>query len=339
MDYRIKENRREAFIRWYAWSLKYNDCDPAVWLTNYLNKRFEHNSEQKIWFCWLYSNTYQLPTSWVLLNEFPDFELATYDRLNSWNTENYLKLRYQTDTKWNKGHLPVMFNSYKEFISDSTQKQAIESCYGQNEKENFKNLWEIVNSKFYKFGRYSTWFYLQHLKSTANIKIEPTSLMLNDYSGSRSHRNGLLLALGRDSECDTKLSKEQYDYLEHEASSILEEMLGRFPELKSDLDFFTMETCLCSFKKIFREKRGRYLGYYLDRQAEEICLAENDGWIGIDWNVLWQARSECLTSFLDKRTGIDKFKFSNFINTGKLQYLELMFSDEEVQLVGIDAFF
>ena len=31
MDYRLKENRREAFIRWYAWSLKYDDCDPAVW--------------------------------------------------------------------------------------------------------------------------------------------------------------------------------------------------------------------------------------------------------------------------------------------------------------------
>ena len=85
MDYRKPENNREAFIRWYAWSLKYDDCDPAVWCTNYLNKRYEHNDEQRLWLAWLYGNTYQLPTAWVLMNEFPDYELATVDRITQWN--------------------------------------------------------------------------------------------------------------------------------------------------------------------------------------------------------------------------------------------------------------
>ncbi len=80
-DYRLEQNRKEAFIRWYAWSLKYDDCDPAVWATNYLNNRYEHNDEQKLWLCWLYGNTYYLPTAWVLMNEFPDYELATVDRM------------------------------------------------------------------------------------------------------------------------------------------------------------------------------------------------------------------------------------------------------------------
>ena len=90
MDYRLKENRREAFIRWYAWSLKHNDCDPAVWATNYLHNRYEHNDEERIWLAWLYGNTYQLPTAWVLKNEFPDFELATVDRITQWNTAEKL---------------------------------------------------------------------------------------------------------------------------------------------------------------------------------------------------------------------------------------------------------
>ena len=109
LDYRLEQNRREAFIRWFAWSLKYDDCDPAVCATNYLNKRYEHNDEQKLWLCWLYGNTYYLPTAWILMNEFPDFELATVDRITQWNTANYKRLRYQTDTKWNKGHLPAIF--------------------------------------------------------------------------------------------------------------------------------------------------------------------------------------------------------------------------------------
>jgi hypothetical protein len=338
MDYRLEQNRKEAFIRWYAWSLKYDDCDPAVWCTNYLHDRYEHNDEEKIWFAWLYGNTYQLPTAWVLKNEFPDYELATVDRITQWNTANYKRLRYQTDTKWNKGHLPVMFASYQSFIGNQTQRTKLESYYGDNEEANFDALWESVKSSLHKFGRYSTWFYLQHLKHTAGILINPTSLMLDDYDGSRSHRNGLLYALGQEDSVDRKLTASEYANLESQAKEILTETKTRFPELASSIDYFTMETCLCSFKKIFREKHGRYLGYYLDRQAEEIKQAESDGWYGIDWNVLWQARNETIDLRLDQDRGINKDKFSSFLNSGKLENLEWMFNDEEPALIGLENF-
>ena len=338
MDYRLKENRREAFIRWYAWSLKYDDCDPAVWMTNYVNKRYEHNDEQKLWLCWLYGNTYYHPTAWVLMNEFPDFELATVDRMTVWTTTNYKRLRYQTDTKWNKGHLPVMFESYQKFIGNRTQRETLESFYVGNAKENFDALWDVLKGSLHKFGRYSTWFYLQHLKHTAGVVVEPSSLMLDDYDGSRSHRNGLLLAAGMDDDYDRKLTGKEYGDLEAFGDGIRLEMLDRFPELSSQIDFFTMETCLCSFKKIFREKHGRYLGYYLDRQAEEIKQCESDGWYGIDWEVLWQARNETIDLRLDTKRGIDKDKFASFLRSGKLQNLEWMFEDEKPTQVGLEMF-
>ena len=338
MDYRLPENNREAFIRWYAWSLKYDDCDPAVWCTNYLHNRYEHNDEERIWLAWLYGNTYQLPTAWVLKNEFPDFELATVDRITQWNTANYKRLRYQTDTKWNKGHLPAMFESYQKFIGSGTQRQKLESYYGDNEKANFDNLWKGIKSSLHKFGRYSTWFYIQHLKHTANILVDPTSLMLDDYDGSRSHRNGLLCAIGKQDDMDRKLTAVEYANLESQANEILTETKERFPELASSIDYFTMETCLCSFKKIFREHHGRYLGYYLDRQAEEITQAETDGWYGIDWDVLWQSREETIDLRLDHRHGINKDKFSGFLNSGKIQNLEWMFNDEEPILNGLEMF-
>ena len=338
MDYREKQNRREAFIRWYAWSLQNNDCDPAVWATNYINKRYEHNDEQKLWLCWLYGNTYYLPTAWVLMNEFPDYELATVDRMEQWNSANYKRLRYQTDTKWNKGHLPAMFASYQKLIGKKTQRETLESVCVGDEKENFDALWNLLKNNLHKFGRYSTWFYLQHLKHTAGIRVNPTSLMLDDYDGSRSHRNGLLLALGKDDDYDRKLTGGEYVVLESEASSILREMEQRFPRLKNQIDYFTMETCLCSFKKIFREHHGRYLGYYLDRQAEEIMQCEKDGWYGIEWEVLWDARRETIDPNLDTKRGIDKEKFSSFIRSGKMEKLEWMFKDEQPVLVGLEAF-
>ena len=338
MDYRLKENRREAFIRWYAWSLQYKDCDPAVWATNYLNDRYEHNDEQRLWLCWLYGNTYYLPTAWVLMNEFPDFELATVDRMEQWNTANYKRLRYQTDTKWNKGHLPSMFASYQKFIGEESQREKIESYYGDNESINFNNLWEGVKSSLHKFGRYSTWFYLQHLKHTAGVEIDPTSLMLNDYSGSRSHRNGLLYVLGMEDNIDQKLTANQYANLESESTSILEEMNSRYPSLSGQIDFFTMETALCAYKKIFRDHHGRYLGYYLDRQSEEIKKVESDGWYGIEWEVLWQAREETLDTRLATKNNIAKEKFTYFVNSGRIEHMDWMFNDEKPIQIGLEAF-
>lgn len=338
MDYRLTENRREAFIRWFAWSLEYKDCDPAVWLANYVNDRYEHNDEQKLWFAWLYGNTYYLPTSWVLMNEFPDFELATVDRMEKWNSENFKRLRYQTDTKWNKGHLADMFASYQRFIGNNTQRSKLESYYGSTETETFDNLWTAVKGELHKFGRYSTWFYLQQLVHTCGVPAEPTSLMLDDYSGSRSHRNGLLLALGRDDDYDRKLEHRDYEQLEGQALEIIQEVRRRFPHLAHEADFFTMETCLCSFKKIFRVKHGRYLGYYLDRAADEIKQVESDGWYGIDWDVMWQAREETLDPRLDYKLGIDKEKFASFLSTGSLERLEWMFEDETKPLTGLELF-
>jgi hypothetical protein len=334
----LTNTSRELFINWYAWSVVYKDCDPSVWLTNYLNERYEHNDEEKIWLCWLYGNTYYLPTSWVLKNEFPDYDLATVDRITKWNNENYKRLRYQTDTKYNKGHLPSMFESYQKFIGHRNQREVLESYYGDNEKQNFDNLWKVVKDEYHKFGRYTTWFYLQHLKHTADIKIEPTSLMLSDYGGSKSHRNGLCYALDKTDWINQNLTAKEYAWMESQAESILVELRSKFPAHANQFDAFTMETCLCSFKKIFRSHSSRYLGYYLDRQAEEIKTVAADGWYGIDWNVLWQARNESIDSNLDTRYGIIKDKFGEYLTTGTLSRMNWLF-DEEPVAVGLEGFF
>ena len=106
--------------------------------------------------------------------------------------------------------------------------------------------------------------------------------------------------------------------------------------MRNQIDFFTMETCLCSFKKIFREHHGRYLGYYLDRQSEEIEQAEKDGWDGIDWTVLWQARNETLDERLAHRSKIDKEKFTFYTRTGRIDRLNWMFDDEQ-EKIGLEA--
>jgi hypothetical protein len=120
---------------------------------------------------------------------------------------------------------------------------------------------------------------------------------------------------------DKKLSQSEIDFLEGQAKEILEEVKLRYPHVADKADFFAMETCLCSFKKLFRVREGRYLGYYLDRQAEEIKKVEQDDWFGIDWQPMWDARNETLKKrYLTNK--IEKSKMSLFLETGKFDPTE-----------------
>lgn len=313
IDYRLKENRKKAFTIWYHWSLKYKDCDPPIWMLNYLFKRFEHNLEQKYWIAWIYGTTYHLPTAWIIWNEFPDFELVDYDRLDKWNNENYKRLRYQTDTKYNKGYLPKQFQSYKAWIEhDNISGTQREKFNKFKNAKSFDYLWNSIIKNLYKFGRYSTWFYMQTLKQCVSVALEPQNLKLEDYSGSRSHRNGLCLALGKDEWVNQKLNKDCLAFLNNEA----EDIQFLIKSKKQPTDYYNLETSLCSYKKIFRKTNGRYLGYYLDRQAEEIKKVEQDGWNGIDWEVFWDGRKELLQKDLYMSQDINKGLYPQFLDTG-----------------------
>lgn len=323
-DYRLQENRKEAFVEWMRWSIVNDDCDPSLFMTNYLFDRYEHNQEQKLWICWLYGTTYYFPTTWVIWNEFPDFELVGHDRINDWNSKNYSRLRYQTDTKYNKGHLAAQFESYRDWVhshnKEGSQRAIIRSLYGDNEVQTYQNLTKEFTNKLHKFGRYTTWFYLQTLKHCAGVPLDAPDLLLNDYSGSRSHRNGLLYAIGREDMVDQKLQAREYEWLEHQAAELLTRVKEALPEhLRHKADFFAMETCLCSFKKIFRIKRGRYLGYYLDRQAEEIRRVEQDGWNGIYWKPLWDARNETIEDKTLLGGVIEDSRMSQFLDIGSIE--------------------
>ena len=324
---------KEDFINWFGWSLELEDCDPALYMTNYFFDRFEYNIEQKLWLVWLYGTTYHFPTAYIIWNEFPDMELVGVDRLEKWNNENYSRLRYQTDTKWNKGHLPAMFKSYKEWVGERSQREAFAEHITDDPVETFYNLWEVVNG-WHKFGRYSSWFYLQSLKQCAGINLDVDSLWLHDVSGSRSHRNGLCYAVNKPELVDQKLSETDLDFLNKEAAEILAEVKNRFPDVAHKADYFAMETCLCSYKKLYRKRDGRYLGYYLDRQAEEIQKCEKDNWIGINWTPMWQAREEtCRKEYLTN--SINKGKMEIYLDSGVIDHMKT-FTDSKI---GLEEFF
>jgi hypothetical protein len=329
-DYRVQDYsiRMEYFEKYFYWSLKTYDCDPPLFLMNYVNNRMELNIEQRFWLAWLYGNNYQLATSWVIMNEFPDFENVDLDRLTESNNDNYKRLRYQSDQKWQKGHLPKMFESYRENIyklGNNQQEAFSKICSSVYPAENFNKLYKYISDNSFKFGRYSSWFYIQTLKETCGINVESNDLLLSD-NNTHAQRDGLCYAAALDEFVGDKTlykDKSVIKTLDEISVSIIDNIKSKYPEVK--VDMFLLETALCAFKKTFRKTRGRYLGYYLDRQLEDIKEVENDGWEGIDWQLMWQGRDEILDIRTNRLCGVNKEDMEFFLNTGQIKFIDYVY--------------
>jgi hypothetical protein len=135
------------------------------------------------------------------------------------------------------------------------------------------------------------------LKQVAGYDIDPDVLFLGE-SNAESITHGMCKVIGWDDKTfkkrwktpEGKKRKEVYKFNSKE-KKLMENIASNLVlELKTDK--FNLETVLCAYKKLFRERDSRYIGYYLDRQAQDINKVSSMGWDGIPWYLLDQARIE-----------------------------------------------
>lgn len=293
-------------------SIKANDVDPAISYMNYMVDRMELNDEQVLWMCFLYAVTYQLPSAYLIWNEYPDLELAGIPRLKKWWDENQRRIPFQTDKLKQRKNFVDTVASYQKLVGKSQKSYFDNLLYSSSPQENFDKLWSPFKNIAY-FGRFSIWNWCQALKHVAGYNIEPTILMLGE-SDSISFTDGLAYAFGMPEKVTQKVvsssGKKQKIYYKwsaeekadmESACSILKSSLG--------LDNFQLETLACAFKKIWRENDSRYVGYYNDRIADDI-RATSQHWDGVDWDLLWDARVACVPEkYLHNNQGVDKTRF------------------------------
>lgn len=292
-------------------SIAAKDVDPAIHYMNYIVDRMELNDEQVLWLCFLYAVTYQLPTAWVIWNEYPDLELVDISRLDKWWThETQHRLPFQQDKIKQRKDFVKTVESYQKIV-DGSQKIYFDSLLSSdNPQSNFDRMWSPLKTISY-FGRFSTWNWCQALKHVAGYDVEPTKLMLGE-SDAVSFTDGLAYAFGYTDRVTRKevnpvTGKKRKVYykwsndekLEMEkACSILKNLL--------DIDNFQLETLACAFKKIWRNNDSRYVGYYNDRMADDIRNTAQYGWDGIDWDLLWDARDACIPKkYIHENVGVN----------------------------------
>lgn len=291
-----RKNTREAFKQYSVAAITSWEIDPNYVLLNYIFRRYEMSKSQEYWICWLYGVFYHPATLFWFLQEFPEYEKVDLGRLEKWHAQHWKELRYNTDRKYEKGHLVEMFVSYRNMIG-SQKPWAQEEFFNKLLKHNdpvrdFHEVFNALCKGLLRFGRYATYIYTEALARSMGMPIQADTIFLKE---ARSPRAGLCYAVGREEWSKGPLTKDQWEELNDELENIMWEIKGEYPDVP--VDYWLIESCLCAFKGFFRPTKGRYIPYYLDRQADEILQLENGEPVatqGVDWKVLWQFRRECL---------------------------------------------
>lgn len=291
--------------------IKACDVDPAIAYMNYMIDRMEMNDEQVLWLCFLYAVTYQLPSAYLIWNEYPDLELAGIQRLEKWWETAQYKIPFQTDKMKQRKDFVKTVASYQQLVGKSQKSYFDDLLDSDSPQENFDRLWSPLKTISY-FGRFSVWNWTQALKHVAGYNIEPTRLMLGE-SDSISFTDGLAYAFGMPDKVTQKVviaNKKRKIYYKWSAEE-KEDMETACAVLKKSfgLDNFQLETLACAYKKIWRSNDSRYIGYYNDRIADDI-RDTSQYWDGVDWQLIWDAREECVPEkYIHDNQGVDKNKF------------------------------
>lgn len=347
LDLRLPEYRRDVFKKFYRFMLKYRCLPGMVYVAfPYIIEKYNLDKEQQLWLAFLNGNTQNIITSFILFEKFPDIHNIDLTELKKFFDENWDKLSWDTDRKYQKAKfLKSVENYIRLFSQHGTQEKMFSNiCCSDNKFENFDLLWAFIRKEYFEFGRLSTFSYTEYL-FIIGLNINCSTLFLDDKSGSKSHRNGLCRVLGRDDldwhnklnpEFDGKYSKETIEWLGKEAEILLEEMKDVVEEKDKHLiSYFTLESCFCTFKSHFRMNR-RYASVYSDMFYERIKRAEKF-WVNecpSDLNIFWDMRKELLPKQIllemnSKDVGVKPIKQNQFLLTG--QICSMMFEYAEFE--------
>jgi hypothetical protein len=306
MDFRLPKYRREVFLRFYEFHLKYAAHPGGVYFAMpWLSKKFDLSKEQKLWIAFINGCSQNIITTWQIFEKFPSLEETKFEDLNNWWNEVHSKFKvgggWDTDRKYFKigrTGFPQSVKSYKDNVEKfGTQTEMFNSVCDTNDLgTNFKQTWDLVKNNFMSFGRLSTFSYLEYLR-IQGLPLDCNDLFLEDIGGSRSHRNGVCKVLGRD-DLDWWKEKVTYDqptieWLKKEANELFLEAKERINH--NDVSLFTLESTLCCYKSWHRPNR-RYPNVYMDMMRDRIEYAESQ-W-GDKFQMFWDMRKDCLPKHL-----------------------------------------
>lgn len=292
VDWRLPENRLEAFLRQYGMHLKYKTHPGLVY--SFLPAIAQHyglDERGRAWLTWLNGNT-QNPAMSLLLGEASSWDPIRWQgAVDFWN-DNFKAMDWDTDRRHQKSKFGVATAQWIAQFPNPVQ------AWGNAHALGWTAVWDHAFSQPY-MGRLSAWSMLEYARILGLHDRDAISLLLRDRDGSRSHRNGLALLAGAPFEAahwtwDEITAWTTVSGLEDLGEALLAKAKQRFPN-SPDVGYLTLESALCTWKSWHKPNR-RYPNVYADMAYNRLMKAEAR--FGTRFQVLWDARAATLPDYL-----------------------------------------
>lgn len=281
IDYREPEHRQAYFNALYQLNLQHGIMPGLVYLyMPALAERYEWDAEQKLWFAFLNGMTQNPITSLRLFTRLPEVPPAgaALTQFDKWFNDEWDTLQFDTDRRYQKKDTVQAIKTYAALVAEHGTQEAMLTG------KSYAELWALVRDQYLSFGRLSSFSYLEYVHLNG-FGADCDTLLFEDKSGSKSHRNGMLFLLGQDDLVWDKRQPNTHDgqypnfkkmctWLEGRATELMKEFyVKRYPHWA--VSRFTFESNLCTFKNHFFGRR--YPGVYADMAWERIEWADARG--------------------------------------------------------------
>ena len=317
-DWRDPATKEEAFLAFYRFHLEHKSHPGMVYsFLPAIADELDMDEDQRAWLVWLNGNTQNAVTSLMLLEAAPhprDWAKA----VDFWNA-NFKLLEWDTDRRHQKSKFGEATEDW--FLYNGSDPAAAWVTAGEL---GWKHTWAYAFSQPY-MGRLSSWSMIEYARILLGHVIpDSDTWMLEDKSGSKSHRNGIGVVCGYDAcywDADTPdmlgIVGELEDYADHLLAES-ERSIGH-----PDIGRLTMESALCTFKSWHKPNR-RYPNVYADMMYQRIKKAEAR--FDRTFDLLWDIRKRDLPGYLRLEDnphdpGLSPLKQNWFLETGQVHYL------------------
>lgn len=299
---KVEQFRKDAYHLYHGEMFRIGDCNPSGLILKKFADHFNLDTEQRIWMALLYSTCYCVPTTFVIFYHFPSYPLVIkQDRddflrhVQEWWNLKKPDLMFQSDRRYVKNmnwFVPIL-KSYMENMGEN-QYETLSKLKSKKADETFNNVYNFIVKNWKYYGRFSAFLFTETLSALIdNFDMNPTWI---DWKQGSTATEGLCHYLNRDDLVEKYkykgLSTSDYKYLDKE----FEKLLQRFHQIFGEKpQVWDVETSLCGYRKLF--KGTRYLGYYIDRQLEELYKVLNTNPDLNDvWDLVFKWREECFDS-------------------------------------------
>lgn len=322
-DWRLPENRREGFSRFYLHHLRYRSHPGLVYqMLPAIADHHDLDASQRAWLVWLNGNTQNAVTSLLLLRAAPRPEQWSR-AVDFWNT-HFKALEWDTDRR----HQKSKFGEATDKWWQATGGRAAEEWYTAA-AEGWDATWAYGKGQPY-MGRLSTWSMIEYARILLGPDVpDAATFMMDDKAGSKSHRNGAALVAGYDSvywDAGDPFMLGLVDEIDGFAEGLLREAEDRSvgTDWRDDVTRLTLESALCTFKSFWKPNR-RYPNVYSDMFYNRIRKAEAR-FPDEDFGLLWDTRRNYLPPYLrleDSPTdpGLHPIKQNHYRETGQVPVL------------------